>query len=97
MVSCLLGLYGDTEFLAMLDSDKGVSSSLVEYLDNKNGVLNEMPAVLFYDANSCKQNKEKLTNQMNGNPIGNGRVSPLGSLLGNLLYKWNLQLYIILC
>ena len=30
MVSCLLGLYGDTEFLAMLDSDKGVSSSLFE-------------------------------------------------------------------
>ena len=84
MVSCLLGLSGDTEFLAMLDSDKGVSSSLVEYLDNKNGMLNEMPAVLFYDANSCTQNKDKLTNQMNGEPNGNGHISPSGPLLGNV-------------
>ena len=92
MVSCLLGLQGDTEFLSMLDSDRGVSSSLLEYLDNKNGMLSEMPAVLFYDANSCKQNKEKLTNQSNGESNGNGHSSHSGMLLGNLLEVINIHI-----
>lgn len=75
MVSCLIGCHGDVQFLSLLESDKTVGATLVDYLDNKNGMLAEMPAVIFYDANSCDQNT-------------NGGFTYL-YVAGYLVYDWN--------
>ena len=89
IVSCLLGHHGDSPFVTLLGSDENIPTSLVRYLDNRDGILEDMPAIVFYEANSLKRNgiQDTPANQGNGDSavLAEGRSSPVGTLLGSIV------------